>query len=483
MKPKPQIIVPVVLIVLGISGYFIDQSRDKRQAALSGFFESQPTKVASRIMGRVARITVKEGDTVKRGQVLAIMEADSVEADTNAKKALAMQAEEAAKEAINGSRPEDISRQEAIVAESQATLNKLHNGPLPEEIKAARNKLTQAEARYRKAIAGPRKEEIAQARAAERQARARLDQAQRGLTTEERAQIKARFDAARAQERLAEANWQRADRLYKEGAISKQAWDQAQAAFDSAQSVRRDASEANDRAQKGTPKEELDQAKEAYRQAKAGLDLVLAGTRKEDLEAAKADVDIARESLKLLTNGTRKEDIAAGVARLSQAQAALALVKKGAREEMLAQVKAAAKAADFQAQSATKTVGEKVIVAPCDGVVDRVLVADGDLIPIGTPVVQLSDPSDIWLRVYVPEAQLAKVKVADDADLLIDGVNGIVTGVVESIATRGEFTPANLQTPDERGKQVYAVRIRLKQPDPRVKSGMYVSVKRVGEFK
>jgi HlyD family secretion protein len=51
-----------------------------------------------------------------------------------------------------------------------------------------------------------------------------------------------------------------------------------------------------------------------------------------------------------------------------------------------------------------------------------------------------------------------------------------VSAEVESVASRGEFTPANLQTPEERGKQVFGIRLRLKQPDARVKAGMYATV-------
>jgi HlyD family secretion protein len=64
----------------------------------------------------------------------------------------------------------------------------------------------------------------------------------------------------------------------------------------------------------------------------------------------------------------------------------------------------------------------------------------------------------------------------------VDGIPEPIPARVESIATQGEFTPANLQTPEERGKQVFGVRIRLRQPDDRVKPGMYVTVKRLGAW-
>jgi len=125
---------------------------------------------------------------------------------------------------------------------------------------------------------------------------------------------------------------------------------------------------------------------------------------------------------------------------------------------------------------------ERVVYADRDGQVDRVLVADGDLVPVGGPVIQLGYPDDIWLRVYIPEDQLPKVRVGDAAELAVDGVAGVVKGKVESIATSGEFTPVNLQSPEERGNQVFAVRIRLAVPDRRVKAGMYTTVKKVGQW-
>lgn len=482
MKPKPIVVAPILLAALLAGGYLIDKSRERQRSALSGFFECQPTKVASRVAGRVSQIVAREGDAVKKGDVLIVLEASPSESDALAKKALASQAESALAEAANGSRQEDIARQKAAVQEAEATLKKLRNGPLPEEIRAARLKLAQAQLRYAKAKQGARPEEIAQAKAAERQMKAKLAQAERGLTSEEKAQAKARLDAAVSAERLAQASFDRQNNLLKDGAISKQAWDQAQSNLEAAQAKKREVQEAYNRAKEGTPNEELDQAREAYKQAQANLNLVLAGTRNEDLEAARADVAIAHESLRLLTNGTRAEDIEAAAARLDQARSALDLLRNGTRKERLDQAKDAAEAAKQQSKSADLTVKEKTILAPCDGIVERIVVSEGDLVSAGIAVAQISNPADMWLKVYVPEARIAQVTVGDEADLYIDGLNEPVKGRVDQVASRGEFTPANLQTPDERGKQVFAVKIRLKQPDPRIKQGMYASVRRVGQY-
>ena len=76
------------------------------------------------------------------------------------------------------------------------------------------------------------------------------------------------------------------------------------------------------------------------------------------------------------------------------------------------------------------------------------------------------------MRVYVPESRLARFSVGSDAvPLRIDGISEPVPPWWRASPPRGEFTPANLQTPEERGKQVFGVRLRLKQPDARVKAG------------
>jgi HlyD family secretion protein len=100
----------------------------------------------------------------------------------------------------------------------------------------------------------------------------------------------------------------------------------------------------------------------------------------------------------------------------------------------------------------------------------------GDLVQPGALVIRMANPRDLWVRIYVPEANLARFSVGREVPLQIDGVPEPVPARVESVAPRGEFTPANLQTPEERGKQVFGVRLRLKRPDTRVKAGMYATV-------
>jgi multidrug resistance efflux pump len=358
----------------------------------------------------------------------------------------------------------------------------VRNGYRAEEIDAARARLRQAEAAYRKVLRGARPQEIEQARAAERAARARLAQAARGATAEERNQARARVARVEAELELAKKDLQRYRILFDEGAVSRQRLDQAQALVESLEARRSEAQQAYARLQRGTPPEELQEARAAHREAEAALKLALAGSRPEDKQAAAAEASAARANLRLLESGSRPEDIRAAQSRLDQAIASLDLLKSGAREEQIEQARAAADAARAQARAQAERTGEREIRAAEDGTVERILVAIGDLVNPGTPVIRISNPSDTWIRVYVPESDLARIRAGDPAELRVDGIADSVSGVVESIASRGEFTPVNLQTPKERGRQVFAVRLRMRNPDPRVKPGMYATIRRIGEW-
>ena len=422
--------VVILLAFLG-GGLWYDHQRQKQRSSLSGFFETQPTQIASRVQGRVSRIAVAEGDTVKESQVLVELEAGPEVRDAQAGLNTAEQIRQQFLETQKGPRPEDIRRQEGVVLEMQANLEKLRKGNRPVEIE--------------------------QARAAERNARARYDQARRGLTGEERAELKARLESAHSEERVTRADAERYQTLYKNSAVSQQLLERKQADAEKAVAQRRDAEETYLRATRGTPTEELEQSRQSWLQSQANLRLMQEGSRKEDVEAAEG--------------------------RLLQSQAQLEALRNGNTREQVAQRKAAALAASATSKSLEDRSRDRILRAPRSGVVERIPVSLGDLVSSGTTLVRLTNPDDIWLRVYVPEDHLAQASVRASAELRIDGVADLLQAHVESISSQAEFKPANLQSPEERAKQVYGVKLRLDKPDPRVKAGMFANVLRIGEWR
>jgi multidrug resistance efflux pump len=473
----------VVVSVIAVIGYNIDKRRAEQSSVLSGFFETQPTQVQGRQTGRVAQILVNEGDAVSAGAPLVLLETTPAREDTAAKEELAKQAGQYLAEVANGPRPQDIQKQVATVAQAQAQLDRLLNGPLPEEIKEARDDVAAAKADLLKALNGPRPQEIASAKAAEQAARQQYAAAQRGPTAEEKAEARAKLDADVSQTRLAQADDDRMRNLFASDAVTRQQLDDADAALAQAQANQQNLQQVLQREQEGTPAEELEQAHQEYLQAKAQLDLLLAGTRPEDIQSARATLDQRTQSLAVLVAGSRKEDIAAAQAHLVAEQATLSELRAGSRREDIAQAQAGAMAARAVAASSKTTLGESTVTAPMNAVVDRVLVAKGDLVTPDTPLVRLEDLSNVWIRVYVPEEHLAQVSVGAAANLHVDGIAAPVAAVVESISSAGEFTPINLQAPDERGQQVFAVRLRPTGTNMQIKAGMYASVKRIGNWK
>lgn len=482
MKARLPILI-VLLAVFGLGGWYVDAQRARQRSTLSGFFETQPTDVASRTAGRVQRLLVREGDAVHAGEVLAELDAAPARDDTRSKRAQAEQAMQQYEEVARGPRVQDIEKQREAVVEARANLAKLLHGARPEDVAQARAHFESTDAQDRKLLAGPRPQEIAGARATEREAYEKLAASRRGLTAEERAEAKARFDDAAAAERLAHTNAEREQQLYLGSAISAQSYDQALAALKEAAANRQEQEEAWRRAEEGTPDEELQQAAAAYRQARAALDLVLAGSRVEDIQAAAADRAQAHQALLELERGSRREDIDAARAQVRQQQTALAELQAGNRKEQVAAARAAAWAARANAESARANSAERLVRAPFDGLVERIPVSEGDLVSSGTALLRVDDPADIWIRVYVPETDLARVNVGSDVSLRADGVSAPIDGFVESIDPNGQFTPANLQTPNERGKQVFGVRIRLRRPDRRVKAGMYATVLSIRQWR
>lgn len=430
-RPMQRTLIALALVIAGGTVWYVDNERSKEHSGLSGFFESQPTDVSSRIGGRVTEILVNEGDAVRRGQILIRLDAGPDQNQLIAKSDTARQALAQLKEIESGPRPEDIRKQAAAVSEAQANFADLSEGPRPQDIAVPRAAARAALAHYAAALRGPTREETAEARA--------------------------KVDSAVAAESLAGKKAFRYASLYAEDAVTKEQNDEVQAALVEATANRRDMEESWLRSARGTPADELEEARQSYFQARASLELVLAGTRPEDIASANA--------------------------RLRQAQAGLDELLAGSRPEDIAQARFAYDAAEAQVQSLRIDIGERSVRAPYQGIVDNIPISIGDLVNPGTPLVRLDNPSDIWIRVYVPESQIANVTSGTDASLRIDGIADPLPAYVESVASQGEFTPANLQSPDERGKQVFAVRLRLKHADSRVKSGMDATVVDIGTWK
>jgi HlyD family secretion protein len=112
-----------------------------------------------------------------------------------------------------------------------------------------------------------------------------------------------------------------------------------------------------------------------------------------------------------------------------------------------------------------------VIVSPLPGVVTEKIADAGELLQSGSPLAEVTNLGDAWLNVYLPEADLGRIRIGQSAEVVTDGGQKRA-GKVSFVASQAEFTPKNVQTRDERVKLVYKVKISLENADGVFKPGM-----------
>ncbi|HEU0264849.1 MAG TPA: efflux RND transporter periplasmic adaptor subunit, partial [Geobacterales bacterium] len=113
------------------------------------------------------------------------------------------------------------------------------------------------------------------------------------------------------------------------------------------------------------------------------------------------------------------------------------------------------------------------LTSPIAGVVLAKNIEAGEQVSAGTPVVTIGDLNDTWLRAYIAETDLGRVKVGQQATITSDTYPGkVYHGMVTFIAQTAEFTPKNVQTEKERVKLVYRIKISIPNPAMELKPGM-----------
>lgn len=118
---------------------------------------------------------------------------------------------------------------------------------------------------------------------------------------------------------------------------------------------------------------------------------------------------------------------------------------------------------------------QATVRAPIDAVVLERLREPGEVVTAGGAVALLGDLAHPWVRVFVPVTRLADVKLGGPATVRLDSGESF-KAIVTHIADRAEFTPRDVQTSEERVKQVFAVKLSVEDETQRVKPGMPVDV-------
>ncbi|MGD1147477.1 MAG: efflux RND transporter periplasmic adaptor subunit [Thermoanaerobaculaceae bacterium] len=225
--------------------------------------------------------------------------------------------------------------------------------------------------------------------------------------------------------------------------------------------------------------------------ADARLRLLLAGTRKEDIarseaELARAEADLAGAALDLRRlEGLADRGTATLKARddartraevlgriVASDRADLAKARAGSRPEEIEEARASKAAAEATAAAIQQHITDATVQAPRDGVITERAAEPGEVLAPGALLYVLTDIAHPWLNAYVDEPSLARVRLGDPARVRIDGRSGDFTGKVTYVSDVAEFTPKNVQTPEERAKLVFRVKVGLDNPGRVFKPGM-----------
>lgn len=197
-----------------------------------------------------------------------------------------------------------------------------------------------------------------------------------------------------------------------------------------------------------------------------------------DFQAADAAVRATRERLGVLEEGSRIEDIRAAQAERDRAAAALEAARANAatldlRQQDVRAGEAAVREAQANVRRLETQVAELKVFAPLDATVLTKAAEEGEVVPAGKPLVLLGDLDHPWIKVYVTETEVGKVKLGAPARILADSFpQQPFRGTVDWIADEAEFTPKNIQTKEERVNLVYAVKITIDNAQRKLKAGM-----------
>lgn len=165
-------------------------------------------------------------------------------------------------------------------------------------------------------------------------------------------------------------------------------------------------------------------------------------------------------------------------AQVAQATQQLALVRKGPRQEKIETQRAQVAEARASVRAAEAALANASIVAPISGVVTVRHHEPNEIVGAGEPVLTVMNPSDRWVRIYVPENRIGAVRLGSSARISSDTYpDRRYSGSVIYISPEAEFTPKSVQTREERVRLVYAVKVRIDgDPKTELKPGMPADV-------
>lgn len=121
-------------------------------------------------------------------------------------------------------------------------------------------------------------------------------------------------------------------------------------------------------------------------------------------------------------------------------------------------------------------VDDQTVVSPVDGVVLVKVREQGEVVGAGSAIVVVGDRSRYWVRIFVPQGAINRLRMEQAAKIKLDGLDESFSGRVSFIASKAEFTPRNVQTAEERVTQTFAVKVTFDNPPDYLRPGVACDV-------
>lgn len=443
--PLPAIV--IILLLVAVSVYFIvTQTTAEENGVLtaSGSIEAVTVNISPEMAGRVAEVLVEQGQAVRAGDPLLSLD-DSL---LTAQRAVASAQIDSAKSALNTASAAYATAQQQYDVTLTNALAQEASTRIADWRTTKPSQFDQPVWYFSKA------ERLAAAQAEVDAATAKLESAKRKLDDLQRTEGGSQFleiEAVLAQARLAFQN-------------AKSVYDKTSGASDSQKL--RDAAQIV-----------LDDAELALEDAQKAYDDALTSDAADDILEARSNLVIAQEvydtaadNLRALQTGLDSPAVVTAEKALGQAKAAME------------QAQAAVKTAEANLALLDTQMSKLTVYAPMDGVILTRNVEPGEFVQPGAVALTMANLSELTITVYVPEPRLNEISLGQSASVTIDvasGASPVFDAVIVHIADKAEFTPRNVQTVEGRSSTVFAVKLKVSDPDGKLKIGMPADV----EFK
>lgn len=432
----------VVLVILaGAAVWYLSNANAQTNngpLTASGTIEAVRVEIASEMGGKVAYVFAEEGDKVQAGQELVTLDDHLLQAQLD--QALAAQTRAQANfDLIAAGLPEEqralaVSQARMELLNAQQALDQLYeNSDLVaaralQEMALADKTIDRAEKRHDSLEEPADQADIDEARAAVVLAKDKLDKAQ---------------DKFAPYENKSEDNVRRA--------VFLQIVAEAQNYYD--QTVTRLNNLTGD-------------ANE--------IELSIADS---DLAMAQAQRFDAERRYHENVDGPNPDDVELAEARIETAQSNLEAALAEPSQEQLALAQAEIDLAESAAQIIREQLQKMQVISPFNGVVLERFIEPGEIASPVTPLITIAELSDLRITVYVPEDRYGEIMLGEGVKVEVDSFPGaLFPGEVVHISDQAEFTPRNVQTQEGRQTTVFAIKIKIENPEGKLKPGMPADV-------